>query len=42
MPNITPTMVAYAGVFVGAVGAVVGVVNSRMAVRWKRTELANT
>ena len=49
MPNITPTMVAYAGIFVGAVGAfvgfvgaVVGVVNSRMAVRWKRTELANT
>jgi hypothetical protein len=49
MQNITPTMVAYVGVFVGAigafvgfVGAVVGIVNSRMVVRWKRTELANT
>jgi hypothetical protein len=49
MPDITSTTVAYAGVavgavgaFVGFVGAVVGIVNSRMAVRWKRTELANT
>jgi len=49
MQNLTPTTVAYVGVFVGAigafvgfVGAVVGIVNSRMAVRWKRTELAST
>jgi hypothetical protein len=42
MPGDVATAIAYVGAFVGLVGGGVALFNSRMAVAWKRAELANT
>lgn len=42
MPSDAATAIAYVGAFVGLVGGGVALFNSRMAVAWKRAELANS
>lgn len=42
MPSDAATAIAYVGAFVGLVGGGVALFNSWKAVRWKRTELANS
>jgi len=42
MPSDVATAIAYVGAFVGLVGGGVALFNSRMAVAWKRAELANS
>ena len=42
MPSDIATAIAYVGAFVGLVGGGVALFNSRMAVAWKRAELANS
>jgi hypothetical protein len=42
MPSEVATVIAYVGAFVGLVGGGVALFNSRMAVAWKRAELANS
>jgi hypothetical protein len=42
MPGDVATAIAYVGAFVGLVGGGVALFNSRMAVAWKRAELANS
>lgn len=42
MPTDTATAIAYVGAFVGVIGGGVALFNSRMAVAWKRAELANS
>lgn len=42
MPSDAATAIAYVGAFVGLIGGGVALFNSRMAVTWKRAELANS
>lgn len=42
MPTDAATAIAYVGAFIGLVGGGVALFNSRKAVTWKRTELANS
>jgi hypothetical protein len=42
MPSEAATAIAYVGAFVGLVGGGIALFNSRMAVAWKRAELANS
>ena len=42
MPSDAATAIAYVGAFVGLIGGGVALFNSRMAVAWKRAELANS
>jgi hypothetical protein len=41
VPSNAATAIAYVGAFVGLIGGGVALFNSRMAVAWKRAELAN-